>query len=53
MGFPVPLNNWASKKLGEYACDILTSSTSKSKDIFNISTVKKFIQKKLITQKRI
>ncbi len=51
MGFPVPLNNWASKKLGEYAYETLTSSTSKSKDIFNISTVQKFIQKKTYNAK--
>ena len=45
MGFPVPLNNWASKKLGEYAYDILSSTNSKSKDYFEISIVEKFIKK--------
>ena len=45
MGFPVPLNNWASKKLGEYAYDILTSTKSKSKEYFDISIVEKFIKK--------
>ena len=45
VGFPVPLNSWASKKFGEYAYDILSSTKSKSKEIFNISIVEKFIKK--------
>ena len=45
MGFPVPLNNWASKKFGEYAYEVLTSTNSKCKEIFNISIVDKFMKK--------
>jgi len=45
VGFPVPLNSWASKKFGEYAYDILSSTKSKSKEIFNISFVEKFLKK--------
>ena len=45
MGFPVPLNNWSNKKFGEYAYDILMSSKSKSRDIFNMSKVEKFMKK--------
>ena len=45
MGFPVPLNNWASKELGGYAYEILTSSSSKSKYIFNTTKIKNFIKK--------
>ena len=45
MGFPVPLNNWVGKKLGEYAYDILTSTDSKSKHIFDSTILKKFIKK--------
>ncbi len=51
MGFPVPLNNWASKNFGEYAYEILTSSKSKSKGIFNLSIIKKFIEKKSFNAK--
>ena len=46
MGFPVPLNNWASKKFGEYAYEVLTSSKSKTKEIFDTSMVRKFMNKK-------
>lgn len=46
MGFPVPLNDWAGKKLGEYAYDILTSTQSKSKYIFDMSIVENFLKKK-------
>ena len=45
MGFPVPLNSWASKKFGEYAYEVLTSTNSKCKEIFNISIVDKFMKK--------
>lgn len=46
MGFPVPLNNWSSKEFGNYACEILTSTRSKTKDIFDTSVVRKFMNKK-------
>ena len=45
MGFPVPLNNWGNKKFGEYAYEILTSTKSKSKEIFNVSIVERFMKK--------
>jgi asparagine synthase (glutamine-hydrolysing) len=51
MGFPVPLNSWASKKFGGFAYEILTSSQSKSKDIFDLSVVKRFIEKKSFNSK--
>lgn len=44
MGFPVPLNNWGSKKFGEYAYELLTSTKSKSKEFFNISIVENFMK---------
>ncbi len=44
MGFPVPLNNWATKRFGEYAYEILTSSNSKTNKVFNISFIEKFIK---------
>ena len=46
MGFPVPLNNWASKEFGQYSYEILTSTNSKCKEIFDISIVEKFIKKR-------
>ena len=45
MGFPVPLNNWGKKKFGEYAYEVLTSTKSKSKEIFNMSIVEKYMKK--------
>ena len=41
-----PLNNWSSKEFGNYACEILTSTRSKTKDIFDTSVVRKFMNKK-------
>ena len=35
MGFPVPLNKWSNNKFSDFAYDILTSSTARSKNIFN------------------
>ena len=52
MGFPVPLNSWASKIFGGYAYEILTSSKSRTKELFNISFIEKFMKKNLITQKK-
>lgn len=46
MGFPVPLNNWASKEFGQYSYEVLTSTNSKCKEIFDISIVEKFIKKR-------
>lgn len=51
MGFPVPLNTWATKKFGGYAYDILTSSKSKTKELFNLSFVEKFIKKRTYDSK--
>ena len=45
MGFPVPLNSWASKIFGGYAYEILTSSKSRTKELFNISFIEKFMKK--------
>lgn len=46
MGFPVPLNSWASKEFGQYAYETLTSSNSKTKGIFDTTVVNKFMNKK-------
>lgn len=51
MGFPVPLNNWATKRFGEYAFEILTSSKSRTKNIFNNSFIKKFIKNRKYNSK--
>jgi asparagine synthase (glutamine-hydrolysing) len=45
MGFPVPLNSWANKKFGGYAYEVLTSSKSKTKELFNVSFIEKFLKK--------
>ncbi len=51
MGFPVPLNNWATKRFGEYAYEILTSSKSKTNKMFDISFIEKFIKNKKYNSK--
>jgi asparagine synthetase B (glutamine-hydrolysing) len=51
MGFPVPLNNWASKQFGEYAYEVLTSSDSRTKGIIDTSIVHKFMNKKTYNAK--
>ena len=51
MGFPVPLNSWASKQFGEYAYEVLTSSDSRIKGIIDTSIVHKFMNKKTYNAK--
>ena len=46
MGFPVPLNDWATKRFGEYAYEVLTSANSKTNKMFDISFIEKFIKNK-------
>ena len=43
MGFPVPLHIWAKNKASGFFEDILLSSTSKSRGIFNIENIKQLI----------
>jgi len=48
VGFPVPLSNWLSGPMREYAIEKLLHSNAKSRDLFSHQTVKNILSQKEI-----
>lgn len=43
MGFPVPLNEWFSGKVGDYVRDLFASQKASNRDYFNVNAIQEHI----------